>query len=232
MTKVANETEGDFPPLKDGSSNGEKTTNFTYTVKYVLGGTEKRLDAQWISSNNPMKKSRKDNMEERVKAVEETRKRKEKEEAEKLQRWADKQEEKRLKRQSVRQGSKLKVDAIRKKKKAKKLVKEKKKENVNPNENKVVSPRTKEIISKAEEPENLKVVKIVEEDVKTIKKYLLEFMDAGKDEFGLETLQIKLLSEGYSELAENTVSLRNCLNYLATNTFVYFDNEADVIWII
>ena len=48
IRKVHDEREKDGGPMKDGSV--KRTTGFTYAVKYVLNGSEKRVDAQWISA--------------------------------------------------------------------------------------------------------------------------------------------------------------------------------------
>eukprot|EP00629_Pelagomonadales_sp_RCC1024_P002193 CAMPEP_0119270026 /NCGR_PEP_ID=MMETSP1329-20130426/7190_1 /TAXON_ID=114041 /ORGANISM="Genus nov. species nov., Strain RCC1024" /LENGTH=104 /DNA_ID=CAMNT_0007270031 /DNA_START=107 /DNA_END=417 /DNA_ORIENTATION=+ len=48
VTKIHDEREKDLGPMKDGSR--ERTTGFTYAVKYVMGGSEKRVDARHISS--------------------------------------------------------------------------------------------------------------------------------------------------------------------------------------
>lgn len=47
IRKVHDEREKDGGPMKDGSV--KRTTGFTYAVKYVLNGSEKRVDAQWIA---------------------------------------------------------------------------------------------------------------------------------------------------------------------------------------
>lgn len=48
ITKVHDERSADLGPMKDGSAR--RTTGFTYGVKYVMGGSEKRVDAQHIAS--------------------------------------------------------------------------------------------------------------------------------------------------------------------------------------
>ena len=48
IRKVHDERVKDGGPMKDGSV--KRTTGFTYAVKYVLNGTEKGVDAQWISA--------------------------------------------------------------------------------------------------------------------------------------------------------------------------------------
>lgn len=50
INKVNDEREGDSPPLRDGSK--ARTTGFTYGVRYVMGGSERRVDAQWITSKD------------------------------------------------------------------------------------------------------------------------------------------------------------------------------------
>ena len=47
ISKVRDE-RGSSEPMKDGSAS--RTTGFTYDVKYVIGGSERRVDARWISS--------------------------------------------------------------------------------------------------------------------------------------------------------------------------------------
>ncbi|KAJ1457319.1 hypothetical protein M885DRAFT_515307 [Pelagophyceae sp. CCMP2097] len=43
--------------LKDGSAQGKRTTPYTYDVKYVMGGTEKRVDARWITGKTLQSRS-------------------------------------------------------------------------------------------------------------------------------------------------------------------------------
>ena len=50
ITKVNDERNEDGGPMRDGSSS--RTTGFTYAVKYTMGGSEKRVDAQWITKNS------------------------------------------------------------------------------------------------------------------------------------------------------------------------------------
>jgi hypothetical protein len=49
VTKVNDERNEDGGPMRDGSSS--RTTGFTYAVKYTMGGSEKRVDAQWITKS-------------------------------------------------------------------------------------------------------------------------------------------------------------------------------------
>lgn len=48
ISKVRDERQEDGGPMKDGSSH--RTTDYTYDVKYVIGGSERRVDAQHITS--------------------------------------------------------------------------------------------------------------------------------------------------------------------------------------
>jgi hypothetical protein len=64
VTKVNDESTLD-KKMTDGSANGKKTTPFTYNVKYMLGGNERRVDARWIVSKDPEATSRDDLKKER-----------------------------------------------------------------------------------------------------------------------------------------------------------------------
>lgn len=48
---------------------GLRTTDYTYNVKYVLGGSEKRVDAQWIQSKDPLKVNREELLAKRAKVT-------------------------------------------------------------------------------------------------------------------------------------------------------------------
>ncbi|KAJ8607371.1 hypothetical protein CTAYLR_010773 [Chrysophaeum taylorii] len=48
ISKVRDERVEDGGPMKDGSES--RTTGYTYDVKYVIGGSERRVDAQHITS--------------------------------------------------------------------------------------------------------------------------------------------------------------------------------------
>mgnify|MGYP003309942440 CR=1 FL=1 len=50
ITKINDERSIDGGPMRDGSE--KRTTGFTYAVKYTMGGSEKRGDAQWIAKTN------------------------------------------------------------------------------------------------------------------------------------------------------------------------------------
>lgn len=199
----------------------------------MLGGTEKRVDAQWIRSKNPMKHSRKEKMAERIKTVEEIRERKMKAEEEKIQKWEEIREANKQKRLAVRKKSKEKVETLRLRKKNKqaKKVKENKKNASNTNKPPI---KTTQIEKSAEPSQNKseQVIDLKAEDVETVKKTLTKFLDEGRDEFGLETLQMRLLQDGFETLSQNKDSLTNCLKYLDTTTFVFYDIATEVIWII
>ena len=48
IREIHDERSIDSETMRDGSAR--RTTSFTYDVKYVLGGSEKRVDAQWLSA--------------------------------------------------------------------------------------------------------------------------------------------------------------------------------------
>ncbi len=50
ITKINDERSIDGGPMRDGSE--KRTTGFTYAVKYTMGGSEKRVDAQWITKTS------------------------------------------------------------------------------------------------------------------------------------------------------------------------------------
>ena len=51
ITKINDERSIDGRPMRDGSE--KRTTGFTYAViKYTMGGSEKRVDAQWITKTS------------------------------------------------------------------------------------------------------------------------------------------------------------------------------------
>ena len=76
ISKVRDERTEDGGPMKDGSTT--RTTGFTYDVKYVMGGSERRVDARWITSK--VQKSRSELGEERQKEA--AKRKEEKEEME------------------------------------------------------------------------------------------------------------------------------------------------------
>lgn len=178
-------------------------------------------------------------MAERLKTVEEIRERKRKAEKEKIRNWELLLEANKQKRLEVREKSKRKVETIRKRKKEKqnKKVKENKKNSINvpKPKSKVPQPETKptpkESLSKETQKEE-DVIDLKRQDVDNVKLLLKKFLDEGRDEFGLETLQMRLMQDGFQELSENKSSLVNCLKYLDSTTFVFYDVSTEVIWII
>lgn len=109
ITKV-NYEKGCEKPLTDGSANGKRTTDYTYNIKYILGGSEKRVDAQWITSKNPLAVDRAELSAKRAKHNLEVKEAKRQEEA---KREAKEMEEKRKRRERARESSLAMVKKIR-----------------------------------------------------------------------------------------------------------------------
>lgn len=65
ITKIHDERVTDLGPMKDGSK--ARTTGYTYAVKYVMGGSEKRVDAAHITAKSEV--SREEASEARQKEV-------------------------------------------------------------------------------------------------------------------------------------------------------------------
>ena len=99
IRKVHDEREKDGGPMKDGSV--KRTTGFTYAVKYVLNGSEKRVDAQWISAK--VEVSREEAQDARREEAAKRKAEREAEEARKLQEEAERQARKRAAREKVKQ---------------------------------------------------------------------------------------------------------------------------------
>ena len=116
ITKV-NYEKGCDKPLTDGSRDGKRTSDYTYNVKYILGGTEKRVDAQWITSKNPLAVDRAELSAKRAKHNQEVKEAKRAEEEAKL---AREMEEKRKRRERARESSLAMVKKIRQQLKMKK----------------------------------------------------------------------------------------------------------------
>jgi hypothetical protein len=109
-----NDEQGLDSPLKDGSEGGARTTRYTYNVKYVISGTEKRIDAQWIVSKNPLNVNRAESA--AARHGEQQKRREEIAAAEKaaaLKEWEDKQA-KLAKRMAARDGSLQELATLRK----------------------------------------------------------------------------------------------------------------------
>eukprot|EP00924_Labyrinthula_sp_SR-Ha-C_P013926 snap_masked-scaffold_5-processed-gene-17.39-mRNA-1 protein AED:1.00 eAED:1.00 QI:0/-1/0/0/-1/1/1/0/311 len=118
ITKVNFEEEPGkkYPPLKDGSEGGLRTTPYTYNIKYVLGYSEKRVDASWIILSNPEDVTRSDLRKQRAEHDIEL-KRKQREEDEKREQI---EVEKKLRRLAARDEALKKVKQLRALKKCKK----------------------------------------------------------------------------------------------------------------
>ena len=99
IRKIHDEREKDGGPMKDGSV--KRTTGFTYAVKYVLNGSEKRVDAQWISAK--VEVSREAAQDARREEAAKRKAEREAEEARKLQEEAERQARKRAAREKVKQ---------------------------------------------------------------------------------------------------------------------------------
>lgn len=194
----------------------------------MLGGTEKRIDAQWIISSDNLSKTRTEAMQERAKTVEELREKKLLLEKEKLLRYERLRGEKRLNREKVRDSSKNHVEILKQQKK--RLSQEKK----------VKMESTKTIIKSDEkngtsiiehqEETSVVAVEIDTNDLDAVKVCLSELSSWGEEEIDLERLQECLLKAGHDSLCDDVHRLQMCLLYLDATKKIYYKEE--VIWII
>ena len=106
IRKVLDERNVDGGKMKDGSR--ARTTGFTYAIKYVLNGSEKRVDAQWISAKVEVTREAAADL--RREEAEKRKAEREAEEARKAQEEAE--------RRARKRGARLKVAQLRAAKKA------------------------------------------------------------------------------------------------------------------
>jgi len=97
ISKVHDERIDDGGPMKDGSS--VRTTGYTYDIRYVIGGSEKRVDAQYIRSK--VLATRQELGEARQEEVQRKKAEREAIEAEKRKQEAERLERKRRARQQL-----------------------------------------------------------------------------------------------------------------------------------
>jgi hypothetical protein len=250
LTKVNDESELD-KKMTDGSANGKKTTSFTYNVKYMLGGNERRVDARWIVSKDPEATSREDLKKERQESQQARQKAAAEAEAARAAAEAAEKEAKAAKRAAARDSSMLELQKRRKmikermaaskasaaagaaQKKKKASAKRKRAEGGSGSGS---GSGSKEVEDEEEEEEAVeeeppKKQKVVNPRFEELQRCISAFTQRHKDEVLLEELRLAL-NKGTAGEEWGNSEIEEQLQQLEEENRVMYKAEHQVVWII